>query len=51
MIKVAECKGSLVDPQVIALSQQLDQLLLTMQLLTKNAPLIQLSPPVNQEQQ
>jgi hypothetical protein len=51
MIKVAERKGSLVDPQVIALSQELDQLLLTMQLLKKNAFLIESQPVANHEKQ
>jgi len=35
MIRVAENKGSLVDPQVIELSQRLDQLLVLMQRLQK----------------
>ncbi|MGZ4164950.1 MAG: Spo0E family sporulation regulatory protein-aspartic acid phosphatase [Tumebacillaceae bacterium] len=41
MVKLAERKGSLCDPQVIALSQQLDQLLVTMQRLTKKTPPIE----------
>ena len=36
MIRVADLKGSLMDPQVIALSQQLDQLLVVMQRIKKN---------------
>jgi hypothetical protein len=35
MIRVAEHAGSLVDPRVIALSQQLDQLLVLMQQLKR----------------
>ena len=36
MIRVAEHTGSLIDPRVIALSQQLDQLLLVMQRLKRS---------------
>jgi len=35
MIRLAEHKGSLIDPQVIEVSQQLDQLLVMMQRLQK----------------
>lgn len=36
MIRVAEHTGSLIDPRVIALSQQLDQLLVVMQRLRRS---------------
>jgi hypothetical protein len=38
MIRVAESTGNLLDPRVIEISQQLDQLLLMMQRLQQDSP-------------